>query len=104
MRDMEALEPTIRIAAAGDIHCTDENRAHVATAFADVATEADVILLAGDLTGYGHPEQAQVLADACRDLPIPVVAVLGNHDWHLNRRNEIVDVLTDAGIVLLERS
>jgi uncharacterized protein len=93
----------IRIAAAGDVHCSDENRDHVRDAFAAVAGEADLVLLAGDLTAFGHPEQAEVLADACRGLDVPVVAVLGNHDWHLNRRNEIVEVLVDAGIEVLER-
>ena len=96
--------PPIRIAAAGDVHCSDENREHVAEAFAALEGEADLVLLAGDLTAFGHPEQAQVLADACRELDIPVLAVLGNHDWHLNRRNELVDVLVDAGIDVLERA
>lgn len=95
---------TIRVAAAGDIHCSDENREQVAQAFADVGQTTDLILLAGDLTAYGHPEQAEVLADACRDLGVPVLAVLGNHDWHLNRRNELVEVLIEAGIEVLERA
>src|SRR5205085_8249612 len=59
---------------------------------------------AGDLTAYGHPDQARALADACRLVDVPVLAVLGNHDWHLNRRNELVDVLVDAGVEVLERS
>jgi len=93
----------IRVAAAGDIHCSEENRAAVASAFAEVAGGADAILLAGDLTTYGEPEQAEVLADACRDLQIPVVTVLGNHDWHANRAEEVVAVLSSAGIVVLDR-
>jgi Icc-related predicted phosphoesterase len=93
----------IRIAAAGDVHCSDENRAAVLEAFAGIAAEADAILLAGDLTTLGEPEQALVLADACRELAMPVVAVLGNHDWHCNRVGEVVDVLTAAGIIVLDR-
>ncbi|HEX5467875.1 MAG TPA: metallophosphoesterase [Gaiellaceae bacterium] len=93
----------IRIAAAGDVHCSDENRAAVVPAFAAIAAEADAILLAGDLTTLGEPAQAQVLADACGELAVPVVAVLGNHDWHCDRADEIVDVLTAAGIVVLDR-
>jgi uncharacterized protein len=94
----------IRIAAAGDVHCSVENRAAVAAAFAEIAERVEAILIAGDLTTYGEPEQAEVLADACRGLPIPVAAVLGNHDWHANRAGEIIDVLTSAGLVVLDRS
>jgi uncharacterized protein len=75
----------IRIAAAGDIHCSEENRVAVAAAFDEAEREADLILLAGDLTTYGEPEQAAVLADICRRRSTPVVAVLGNHDWHSDR-------------------
>src|SRR3954454_1341042 len=95
---------TITVATAGDIHCSDANRAETAAAFAEIDGTVDLILLAGDLTTHGEPEQAQVLADACRDLTTPVVAVLGNHDWHVNRVPELTKVLEDAGIQLLDRS
>jgi Icc-related predicted phosphoesterase len=93
----------IRIAAAGDIHCSPENRAAVEAAFAQIEDEADLILLAGDLTTYGEPDEAEVLADICRSLAVPVLAVLGNHDWHANRRDEIVAALEGAGVKVLER-
>nr|MDQ4040906.1 metallophosphoesterase [Actinomycetota bacterium] len=51
---------------------------------------------------HGEPDQAAILADACRDLDLPVVTVLGNHDWHAGRRDELVEVLRDAGIVVLD--
>jgi Icc-related predicted phosphoesterase len=95
---------TIRVAAAGDIHCSEQNRAAVADAFAGIAGQVDAILVAGDLTTFGEPEQAEVLADACGGLEIPVVTVLGNHDWHANRADEIVNVLSASGIVVLDRS
>jgi Icc-related predicted phosphoesterase len=95
---------TLRIAATGDIHCSEPLRDHVAAAFAAVAGEADLVLLAGDLTTHGEPEQAVVLADACRGLDVPVYAVLGNHDHHSNRCCEIVAVLEEAGINVLTRS
>src|SRR4051795_3387572 len=94
---------TIRVAAAGDVHCSEANRAETAAAFAEIDGAADLILLAGDLTTHGEAEQAQVLADACRDLETPVIAVLGNHDWHVNRVPDLVAVLEDAGIQLLDR-
>lgn len=71
--------------------------------FAAIAENADAILLAGDLTTYGEPVDAVILAEACRPLAIPVVAVLGNHDWHANRTVELTAVLEDAGIVVLDR-
>jgi Icc-related predicted phosphoesterase len=73
-------------------------------AFAEVEAEADVVLLAGDLTTTGEPEQARVLADACRSLSIPVFAVLGNHDCHAARMAEIGAVLADAGVHVLDGS
>jgi Icc-related predicted phosphoesterase len=104
MAEMHRNGRPVRVAAAGDIHADESRRADVAEAFARVEEEADLVLLAGDLTTHGEPEQAQVLADACRGLSIPVVGVLGNHDWHANRRDEVVEVCRDAGICMLDRS
>src|SRR3954462_1089316 len=94
----------IKVATAGDIHCSEANREETAAAFAQIDGSVDLILLAGDLTTHGETEQAQVLADACRDLTTPVIAVLGNHDWHVNRVPELVAVLEDGGIHVLDRS
>jgi uncharacterized protein len=94
----------IRVAAAGDIHCSEEERARLQTAFADADREADVILLAGDLTTYGEPEQGAVLADVTREVETPIFAVLGNHDWHADRHEELAAALRDGGIRLLERA
>jgi Icc-related predicted phosphoesterase len=94
----------IRIAAAGDIHASDATRERVVRAFAGVEECADVVLLAGDLTTTGEPAQAQVLADACAQVSIPVFAVLGNHDCHAGREREIRAVLEDASVHVLERS
>jgi uncharacterized protein len=93
----------LRIAAAGDIHCSRDNREAIRASFAALE-DVDLVLLAGDLTAHGEPEEAAVLADACRGLSVPVVTVLGNHDWHLNRAAEIASVLEEAGIRVLERS
>jgi uncharacterized protein len=98
------MAETIRVAAAGDIHCAEPLRERVARAFSDLRGQADVVLLAGDLTTHGEPEEAAVLADACRDLGIPVFAVLGNHDFHSNRCDEVIGVLEGAGITVLQRS
>ncbi|HEY8029176.1 MAG TPA: metallophosphoesterase [Gaiellaceae bacterium] len=94
----------IRIAAAGDVHASEATRERVENAFARAESDADVILLAGDLTTTGEPEQAKVLANACRDLSIPVFAVLGNHDYHAGRAAEVSALLAEAGVHMLDRS
>jgi Icc-related predicted phosphoesterase len=94
---------SIRVAAAGDIHAVEPLREHIERAFSTVAEESDLVLLAGDLTTHGLPEQAAVLADACSALSIPVVAVLGNHDHHSSRCNEVKDALAKGSVVVLDR-
>ncbi|HET7567692.1 MAG TPA: metallophosphoesterase [Gaiellaceae bacterium] len=94
----------IRIAAAGDVHASEASRERVERAFAAVEGEADVVLLAGDLTTTGEPDEIAVLADACRGLSIPVFAILGNHDHHARRTDELCAVMADAGVRMLERS
>jgi uncharacterized protein len=93
----------IRIAAAADIHASDASRERVERAFADLEGEADVVLLAGDLTTSGQPEQAEVIAAACRTLDVPIFAVLGNHDHHGERTGELEEVLGAAGVRVLDR-
>jgi Icc-related predicted phosphoesterase len=103
--DGETDECRIRIAAAGDVHFGGEqDRERALAAFEGLAGRADLVLLAGDLTTHGEPEQAMVVADACRGLDVPVLAVLGNHDWHAGRRDEVAAALAEGGIVVLDRS
>ena len=95
---------SVRIAAAGDIHCGPENADRVAAAFARIDGTVDLILLAGDLTTHGEPEQAALFGDICRPLTTPVYAVLGNHDWHADRCSEVADAVEAAGVTVLQRS
>ena len=92
------------MAAAGDIHVRESNRDEVAEAFIKADRDADLVLLAGDLTTTGEPEQAALLAGICEPLEVPVVAVLGNHDCHVNRVPELVAELERGGIEVLDRS
>ena len=73
-------------------------------AFADADRQADLILLAGDLTTYGEPDQGAVLAEVTREVETPIFAVLGNHDWHADRHEELAATLREGGIRLLERA
>ena len=93
----------IRVAAAGDVHASDFTSDRINESFARVQEEADLVLLAGDLTTHGEPDEAKVLADACRGATIPICAVLGNHDLHAGKGDEIAAILRDAGVDLLER-
>src|SRR3954466_9634038 len=95
---------TIRVAAAGDIHAGTADGDRVREAFARGEEQADLVLLAGDLTQHGQVDEILVVADACRDLAVPVVAVLGNHDWHSDRPAALVRALGEAGVVVLERT
>jgi Icc-related predicted phosphoesterase len=94
----------LRIAAAGDVHCSEQHRDEIDRTVRGLVGKADLVLFAGDLTTHGEPEQAAVLADACAQLGVPAFAVLGNHDWHANRRDELVGVLEEGGIRVLDRS
>jgi Icc-related predicted phosphoesterase len=95
---------TVRVAAAGDIHVTEANRHALANAFREVDREADLILLAGDLTTHGELEQARLVAEVAAGIETPIIAVLGNHDWHANRAGAFVAILEAAGIEVLDRS
>ncbi|MFI2511230.1 metallophosphoesterase [Streptomyces sp. NPDC018972] len=92
----------IRIAAVGDIHMSPDTRGTLRPAFDTLPECADLLLLAGDLTRHGTVEEARVVADEIRDLGVPVVAVLGNHDHHDDRQDEVTAVLRDAGAHVLE--
>lgn len=94
---------SVRVAAVGDLHCCEGHRADVERAVAAAGEAADILLLAGDLTTHGEPEQATILAAACAELEVPVLAVLGNHDWHADRRDELAAALAGGRIELLDR-
>src|SRR5215218_8320480 len=81
-----AEQPRIRVAACADIHCRADGPNDTVEELAQLDGTADLLLLAGDLTTYGLPEEAEVLAEALGRLALPVIAVLGNHDWHSGQR------------------
>lgn len=77
-------------------------RGHYARSLAELPDQADVLLVAGDLTQHGTLEEAAVFADEFSDCGVPVVAVLGNHDYHSDVEVGIHQLLEDAGIRVLE--
>lgn len=95
-------QETIRFAAVGDIHCRKESAGTLRKFFAQAADEADALLLCGDLTDYGLPEETHVLVEELSAARIPIVAVLGNHDFESGKQDEVRRILSDAGVRVLD--
>lgn len=92
----------IRVAAVGDIHCAKTSQGSLQPLFAQAAEAADVLVLCGDLTDYGLPEEAQILVKELSVAKVPIVAVLGNHDFESGQPEEVNQILCDAGVTVLE--
>jgi Icc-related predicted phosphoesterase len=94
----------LRIGAVADIHYGRESRGKLRSSFAEAAERVDLLLLAGDLTDYGLPDEIDLLIEdlAATISRIPVVAVLGNHDFESGREQELTDRLCRAGVHLLD--
>jgi Icc-related predicted phosphoesterase len=92
----------IRVAAVGDIHMGPDSQGLLRPAFDTLPDCADLLLLAGDLTRHGTPEEARVVAQEVRGLAVPVVAVLGNHDHHDERPEKVTAILQEADVTVLE--
>jgi Icc-related predicted phosphoesterase len=93
----------IRIAAVSDVHYAKTSQGSLQPLFAQITEHADVLVIPGDLTDYGLADEARVLArDLTSAVRIPVVAVLGNHDYESGEAQEIVKILTDAGVHMLD--
>jgi Icc-related predicted phosphoesterase len=92
----------IRVAAVGDVHAGVLCEPRLRDGFEHLAQRADVLLLAGDLTRCGSAKEAGVLAGVLAGTGVPTVAVLGNHDHHSDEAGKVVEVLEEAGVVVLE--
>ncbi len=93
----------VRVAAVGDLHCTRASTGALQPLFARAAESADVLCLCGDLTDYGLPEEAHVLAAELKAAGhMPIVAVLGNHDFESGKAEEVKRVLSGAGVRVLD--
>jgi uncharacterized protein len=92
----------MRIAAMADIHFTPQSYDKIREPMNHVRDEADILVLAGDLTNFGKPEEIHSLLNSFVRLRIPIVAVLGNHDYESGKPEEIIKLLTDEGIKVLD--
>src|SRR6202140_884022 len=91
----------MRIAATADLHYSPQSYASLKDQFEWVRDEADVLILAGDLTNYGRPNEMEPLLNVLLQLRIPMVAVLGNHDYERSQEEELVRRMVTAGIKAL---
>jgi Icc-related predicted phosphoesterase len=92
----------VRLAAVSDIHYSKSSQGSFAPLFAEIAENADVLVLPGDLTDYGLAEEARILAKDLAPVKIPVVAVLGNHDFESDQQKDVVQILGDVGVHMLD--
>ena len=96
------MSASVRVAAAGDIHVGCDTQGRIASALAGIETCADVLLLAGDLTQVGSDDEARCVVAELAAVPIPIFAVLGNHDHHAGESDRVAQLLHDAGITVLD--
>jgi Icc-related predicted phosphoesterase len=100
---MNATTPTepLIVAAIGDLHVTDTCEGRYRALFEEMSDAADVIVLCGDLTNFGKPSEAELLAEDARVASVPVLAVLGNHDYEWGCPDEVEKILEQAGLRML---
>ena len=100
---MATSNGTVRLAAMSDIHVGKTGQGALASVFAQASERADLLVMCGDLTDYGLPEEARILArDISTALRVPCVTVLGNHDFEAGKQDEVRQILTDAGVTVLD--
>ncbi|HYJ78855.1 MAG TPA: metallophosphoesterase [Longimicrobiaceae bacterium] len=92
----------VRLAVVGDFHCGEEDVGHYRELFARANDDADVLLLAGDLTRRGTPAEAKVVVGELVDVKVPILAVLGNHDYESGQVEEVLAILRERGVHILD--
>jgi len=97
-----AGKDTLRVAAVADLHSTRHAAGLLQPLFAHIAEQADVLLLCGDLVDYGLPEEARLLTKELGAVKLPILGVLGNHEFESGQVDEVVKILCDAGVVMLD--
>lgn len=93
---------SVRFAVVGDLHVTKDSAGTLRSFFAQASEAADGLLLCGDLTDYGTADEARVLADELGAVSVPIAAVLGNHDFESGMSETVCEILTQAGVRVLD--
>src|SRR4051794_29509053 len=92
----------LRVAAIGDLHVQEHDTAPYRELFAEVSGMADVLVLCGDLTNFGKTSEAEILAEDIKSCSIPVLGVLGNHDYECGQPEKVAEILHGAGMTILD--
>ena len=92
----------LRVAAIGDLHVMEDSVAPYRELFTEISGAADVLILCGDLTNFGKTTEAEILAEDIRSCPIPVVGVLGNHDYECGQPENVTAILQSVGMKVLD--
>jgi Icc-related predicted phosphoesterase len=92
----------VKAAAIGDLHVTEDSNAPYRNLFEEISDQADVLLLCGDLTNFGKISEAEILGEDIRHCSIPVLGVLGNHDYECGAHEEVARILHEAGMIVLD--
>jgi Icc-related predicted phosphoesterase len=96
------MNKPVRIAAMADVHYAKDHAESHQALYREISEKADVLVMCGDITDYGLPEEAEVAVREFRAVTIPIVAVLGNHDYESGQEAEVRSVLQAAGLKLLD--
>jgi Icc-related predicted phosphoesterase len=102
MPPSENANGKLRVAAIGDLHVMEDSIAPYRELFTEISGVADVLVLCGDLTNFGKTREAEILAEDIRACTIPVVGVLGNHDYECGQPEKVCSILHDAGMTVLD--
>ena len=97
-----ANDGPMRVAAIGDLHVQEDSIAPYRELFAEISNHADVLALCGDLTNFGKTTEAEILAEDIKACSIPVIGVLGNHDYECGQPEKVVEILRGAGMTVLD--
>jgi Icc-related predicted phosphoesterase len=99
---MASSNGPLRIAAIGDLHVQEDSVAPYREMFTEISNHAEVLLLCGDLTNFGKTTEAEILADDIKSCSVPVLGVLGNHDYECGQPEKVVEILRGAGMTVLD--
>ena len=99
---MPGTDGRLRVAAIGDLHVMEDSIAPYRELFAEISNEADVLVLCGDLTNFGKTKEAEILAEDIRACAIPVLGVLGNHDYECGQPENVTAILQGVGMKVLD--
>jgi Icc-related predicted phosphoesterase len=93
-----------KVAAIGDLHVREDHSTGFRELFGDISKEADALVVCGDLTDTGKPREAEILAEELKACSLPVIGVLGNHDYESGQEEQVKEILRHAGVKLLDGS